>query len=100
MACCAALSGSITRPVEFLCGKMGRTTLSAPAQQDLACDRRMFRSGQIDSVQCHFSPRRTTGLNSVEKSLCVNLGIHYTFLPKAGNEHDWIVIRSTYTIVS
>jgi hypothetical protein len=42
--------------------KVGRTSLTAPVRQELARDIKMMRSGQVDSVEWHFSPSPTTGL--------------------------------------
>jgi hypothetical protein len=42
--------------------KVGRTSLTPAVRQELARDIKLLRSGQVDSVQWHFSPSPTTGL--------------------------------------
>jgi hypothetical protein len=42
--------------------KVGRTGLTAPVRQELARDIKMMRSGQVDTVEWHFSLSPTTGL--------------------------------------
>jgi hypothetical protein len=41
--------------------KVGKTSLSSVVRQELARDVKMMRSGQVDSVEWHFSPSLKTG---------------------------------------
>ena len=41
--------------------KVGRTSLTPRVRQELARDIKMLRSGQVDSVEWHFSSSPTTG---------------------------------------
>jgi hypothetical protein len=41
--------------------KVGRTSLTGVVRQELARDVKMLRSGQVDSVEWHFTPSQVTG---------------------------------------